>query len=50
MRECFKDKASDCAFFDATLPVKAWFNVLTLSTDPELYLQMLKFIEDLVLN
>jgi len=50
MRECSNDKNSDRVFVDATLPLKAWFNTLTLSTDSQLYAQMLKFIEDLVLG
>ena len=50
MRECFKDKNADCMFVDATLPIKMWFNTLTLSTDPKLYILMFKFIEDIVIN
>lgn len=50
MRECYKDNAHDHALLDATLPVKAWFNALTLSTDPELYMLQLQFVEDLVLS
>jgi hypothetical protein len=42
----FKDKSSEPILKYSAVPIKLWFNVLSLSTDPDLYLMTLKFIED----
>ncbi|CAI2384890.1 unnamed protein product [Moneuplotes crassus] len=50
IKECSKDASFDDLLIDANLPVKFWFNILTLSTDPELYSINLKFIEKVLLD
>jgi hypothetical protein len=50
IKECFKESNSDSVIHDATLPVRIWFNVLTLSTDTELYNSMLKFFEKVLIQ
>jgi len=49
LKECFKEKI-DSLLDDATIPIKIWFNALTLSTDPELYNIVLKFLQDIIIN
>lgn len=48
LEELFKDKNSDLILVDSTLIVKIWFNILTLSTDPDLYSTILHFIADVI--
>lgn len=46
--ECFSKSSADRILTDATLLIRVWFNVLTLSTDPDLYSVNLKFIEEII--
>lgn len=48
IKECYKESNADSLIYDATLPVRIWFNVLTLSTDVELYGITLKFLEKIL--
>ena len=50
INECSKDNSFDKLLVDPTLPVKFWFNILTLSTDTELYHINLKFIEKILIQ
>lgn len=50
IKECFKENNSDSFLVDATLPIRLWFNVLTLSNDPELYHLNLKFLEKILVQ